>query len=181
MPFSGWVAGKESLVEKSSSPLGTSLKWRSVLSLCDHRSHPLPVEGFAALPVCDWWPKIYGGLWPCARILVSGNSWNTYLLFRITGVSSLSSNMNKATFQGPISSPFTFFFKERCQWSDCVTCSENVVYSETTIQVGGVAKLSQRSKEGWGLGRQGITEPINYSMSYIVCVLTLVLNNIWLI
>ena len=34
----GGVSGKESLLAKSSSPLGTSLKWRSVLRLHDHRS-----------------------------------------------------------------------------------------------------------------------------------------------
>ena len=41
----GGVPGKESLLAKPSRPLGTSLKWRSVLSLCD-----LPVEGRRAFP-----------------------------------------------------------------------------------------------------------------------------------
>jgi hypothetical protein len=49
----GGVSGKESLLAKSSSPLGTSLKWRSVLRLHDHRS------------------QIYGGLQSRARSLVS--------------------------------------------------------------------------------------------------------------
>jgi hypothetical protein len=41
----GGVPGKESLVAKPSRPLCTSLVWRFVLSLCDHRSCPLHVEG----------------------------------------------------------------------------------------------------------------------------------------
>jgi hypothetical protein len=49
----GAVSGKESLLDKPSRLLGTSLKWRSVLSVCDHRSFPLPVEGFGALLLCD--------------------------------------------------------------------------------------------------------------------------------
>ena len=49
----GGVSGKESLLAKPSRPLGTSLKWRSVLSLCDHRSCPLPVEEFGALALHD--------------------------------------------------------------------------------------------------------------------------------
>ena len=35
----GGMSGKGSLLAKPSRPLGTSLKWRSVLSLHDHRSH----------------------------------------------------------------------------------------------------------------------------------------------
>lgn len=34
----GGMSGKESLLAKSSRPLGSSLPWGSVLSLCDHRS-----------------------------------------------------------------------------------------------------------------------------------------------
>ena len=49
----GGVSGKESLLAKSCLPLGTSLKWRSVLSLHDYRPHLLPVEGFGALPLHD--------------------------------------------------------------------------------------------------------------------------------
>ena len=46
----GGVSGKESLLAKPlhsllAKPLHTSLKWRSVLRLCDHRSCPLPVVG----------------------------------------------------------------------------------------------------------------------------------------
>lgn len=44
----GGVSGKENSLAKSSRPLGTSLKWRSVLSLHDHRSPPLPVRGLGA-------------------------------------------------------------------------------------------------------------------------------------
>jgi hypothetical protein len=36
------MSGKKSLLAKFSRTLGTSLKWRSVLSLHDYRSHPLP-------------------------------------------------------------------------------------------------------------------------------------------
>jgi hypothetical protein len=45
------MPGKESLLTKPSRPLGTLLKWRSVLSLPDHRSHPLHVEGLGVLPL----------------------------------------------------------------------------------------------------------------------------------
>jgi hypothetical protein len=55
----GGPSGKESLLVKSSRPLATSLKWKSVLSLW---SRPLQVEGLGALPLCDWWPQIYGEL-----------------------------------------------------------------------------------------------------------------------
>jgi hypothetical protein len=49
----GGVSSKESLLAKPSRPLGTSLIWRSVLSLHVHGSHPLLVEGLRALPICD--------------------------------------------------------------------------------------------------------------------------------
>ena len=49
----GRVSGKGSLLAKPSRPLGTSLKWRSVLSLHDHRSHLLPVEGLGVRPLHD--------------------------------------------------------------------------------------------------------------------------------
>jgi hypothetical protein len=49
----GGVSGQESLLAKPSRPLGTPLKWRFVLSLRDHRSYPLYVEGLGALPLCD--------------------------------------------------------------------------------------------------------------------------------
>jgi hypothetical protein len=49
----GGESGKESLLAKSFRLLGTSLKWRYVLNLYDHRSHLLHVEGLGALPLCD--------------------------------------------------------------------------------------------------------------------------------
>jgi hypothetical protein len=39
-------------------PLGTSLKWRSILKLYDLCSHSLLVEGLGTLPLHDWWPRI---------------------------------------------------------------------------------------------------------------------------
>jgi hypothetical protein len=36
-----------------SRPLHTSLKWRSVLRLHYHKSHPLSLEGLGAFPLCD--------------------------------------------------------------------------------------------------------------------------------
>ena len=86
---------------QASRPLDTSLKWRSVLSLSDHRSHPLPVEGLGAVPLHDWGPQIYGGL------RLETGAWgqrirqSVYCPFRITGVLSFSSTGNKATFHGP--------------------------------------------------------------------------------
>jgi hypothetical protein len=41
----GGVSGEASLLAKLSRPLGTSLKWKSVLRLCDDRSCPLHVRG----------------------------------------------------------------------------------------------------------------------------------------
>jgi hypothetical protein len=57
------VSGKEIWLAKSSTPLGTSLKWRSVLRLCDYKSHPETVEGFGVLPVTDGHKSMegYGG------------------------------------------------------------------------------------------------------------------------
>jgi hypothetical protein len=77
--FQGGVSGKESLLAMFSRPLGTSLKWSSVLNLCDHRSHGVHVKGLGALPLLDWWPQIYGDLWPCARSLVA-RSWEKHPL-----------------------------------------------------------------------------------------------------
>jgi hypothetical protein len=97
----GEVFGKESLLAKSSRPLGTSLKWRSVLRLCDHRSRPLPVEGVGVLPLCDGWPQIYGRLQPSTRSLVPRSGANTFRSFKVSGVSSLSSTRNQTAFHGP--------------------------------------------------------------------------------
>ena len=49
----GGISGKESFWAKTTWPQGTSLKWRSVLSPCDHRSYPLPVEMLGTLLSCD--------------------------------------------------------------------------------------------------------------------------------
>jgi hypothetical protein len=57
----GGMSGKEDLLAKPSRPLGTSLKCISVLSLYDHRSRPLHVEGLGALPLLDCRPQIYWG------------------------------------------------------------------------------------------------------------------------
>jgi hypothetical protein len=45
---------KESLLSKPSSLLGTSLKWKSVLSIHDYRSHPLPVSTETGLGHCPY-------------------------------------------------------------------------------------------------------------------------------
>ena len=50
----GGVSGKEILLTKPSRPLGTSLKWKSVLSLHDHRSLAfLPVGDLGRCIYCD--------------------------------------------------------------------------------------------------------------------------------
>ena len=49
------VSGKASLLA-SSRPLGISLKWRSVFSLCDYSnymSQPLQEKKLGMLPLCD--------------------------------------------------------------------------------------------------------------------------------
>ena len=47
------MSGKESFWAKTTWPQGTSLKWRSVLSPCDHRSYPLPEDMLGTLLSCD--------------------------------------------------------------------------------------------------------------------------------
>ena len=47
------MSGKGSLLAKPFRPLGTSLKWRSVLRLCDLWSCFLPLEGVGVLPLHD--------------------------------------------------------------------------------------------------------------------------------
>lgn len=61
----GEMSGKESLLAMPSRSLCTSLAWRSVLSLHDHRSLPFPhlhVQVLGELPLHDWWPQIFGRL-----------------------------------------------------------------------------------------------------------------------
>jgi hypothetical protein len=53
IPLQGVLSGKENLLTKPYRLLGTSLKWRSVLSLHDHRSGSPHNEGLEALPFCD--------------------------------------------------------------------------------------------------------------------------------
>ena len=49
----GGMSEKESLLAKHSRPLGTSLKWRLVLSLCDI-GHALYIRrALGTLPLCD--------------------------------------------------------------------------------------------------------------------------------
>jgi hypothetical protein len=70
----------------------------------------------------------------------------------------------------PTISPFSFYY-----WSDCVICNEkfrwggSIKIKHNTTQHNTEAQLSQRGKEGCGLGRQGIIEPINYPVDFIVC------------
>jgi hypothetical protein len=61
-PLQGEVSGKESLLAKPSAPLGTSLKWRSVLSLCDpgHALYMWISLGYCPYVTDD--QKICGGL-----------------------------------------------------------------------------------------------------------------------
>ena len=57
--FSGQIFCREECLGRRVYWLSLSLKWRSVLRLCDLWSCPLPVEGLGALPLHDWWPQIY--------------------------------------------------------------------------------------------------------------------------
>ena len=97
----GGVSEKESLLAKPSRPLVTSLKWRSVISLPDHRSHPLSVEGFAALPLyMTDGHKSWRAAASCQEPGAQEQS-DTCHPFKVTRVSSLSSTRNKATFHSP--------------------------------------------------------------------------------
>jgi hypothetical protein len=95
-PLQRGVSGKESFLAKSSRPLGTLLKRRSVLRLHDHRSHSLPVEGLGA----NLW-RVVGGCSHLTGAGCPGAGQNTFCAFRVTGVSSLCSTRNQAVFHSP--------------------------------------------------------------------------------
>jgi hypothetical protein len=49
-PLQGGISGKGSLLAKPSGPLCTPLAWRTVLSLCDHRTHFFYMRSMARVP-----------------------------------------------------------------------------------------------------------------------------------
>lgn len=66
------MSGKKRLLSK---PLGLWVPhYNRDLSWVYLWSRPLPVEGLAALPLCDWWPQIYGMLLLCDKGLVPGQA-----------------------------------------------------------------------------------------------------------
>lgn len=114
---------KENLLVKPSNPLGTSLKWSSLLSLCEHRSCPPHVDRIGLLPLHDWWPQISGALKLMTGAWCPGIGRNSYCPFRVSRVSGLSSTRNQATFHCPTSfndQPSTAHILSQCTGNVCM-------------------------------------------------------------